>query len=174
MVRSFLEEKAIVHFCSRTAADVEAANDRLAKDFPDCKAIGAAVDVSDEAALASWVKFSAEQSGRIDVVVANVSALNSDDNSKTWHAAFQTDMMGTQVLVEAALPFLEKTKGNIVTISSVSGRDIDFTAPGPYGSMKAALVHYTASLAHVIAPKGMRANTCSPGQCELTSKAKCC
>jgi 3-oxoacyl-[acyl-carrier protein] reductase len=29
--------------------------------------------------------------------------------------------------------------------------------------MKAAVVHYTAQLAHTMAPKGVRANTCSPG-----------
>jgi 3-oxoacyl-[acyl-carrier protein] reductase len=29
--------------------------------------------------------------------------------------------------------------------------------------MKAAVVHYTAQLAHTVAHKGIRANTCSPG-----------
>lgn len=47
--------------------------------------------------------------------------------------------------------------------ATVSGRDVDFTAPGPYGAFKAALVHYTAQLAHTLAPKGIRANTVSPG-----------
>ena len=72
-------------------------------------------------------------------------------------------MMGTYTMVQAALPHLESSKGNIITISSVSGRDIDFTAQGPYGAIKAALVHYTAQLAHTLAPKGIRANTVSPG-----------
>lgn len=72
-------------------------------------------------------------------------------------------MYGTVSLVNAALPFLESSRGNIITISSVSGRDIDFTAVSPYGAMKAALIHYTAQLAHTLAPKGVRANTVSPG-----------
>lgn len=104
-----------------------------------------------------------QQSGRIDVVVANVSLLKGDDDALTWQQGFQTDVLGTWTLCQTAIPYLEKTKGNIVVIGSVSGRDIDFTAPGPYGSFKAALVHYTASLAHELAPKGVRANTCSPG-----------
>jgi NAD(P)-dependent dehydrogenase (short-subunit alcohol dehydrogenase family) len=66
-------------------------------------------------------------------------------------------------LVKEALPALEKSKGCIVAISSVSGRDVDFTAPSPYGAFKAALIHYTAQLAHTLAPKGVRANTVSPG-----------
>ena len=72
-------------------------------------------------------------------------------------------MLGTVSLVNACLPHLEKTKGNIITISSVSGRDIDFTAASPYGPFKAALIHYTAQLAYTLAPKGVRANSVSPG-----------
>ena len=49
-----------------------------------------------------------------------------------------------------------------MTISSVSGREIDF-ASGPYGTFKAALVHYTQGLAYQLAAKGIRANTVSPG-----------
>lgn len=105
----------------------------------------------------------AQESGRIDVVVANVSALAMADTPEAWQRAFQTDLLGTQTLVHAALPALEQTQGNLVTIASVSARDVDFTAPGPYGALKAALVHYTAQLARTLAPKGVRANTCSPG-----------
>ena len=72
-------------------------------------------------------------------------------------------MLGTVTLVNSVLPHLEKTKGNIIAISSVSGRDVDFTATSPYGAFKAALIHYMAQSAHTLAPKGMRANTVSPG-----------
>jgi NAD(P)-dependent dehydrogenase (short-subunit alcohol dehydrogenase family) len=44
----------------------------------------------------------------------------------------------------------------------VSGREIDFAA-GPYGTFKAAIVHYTQGLAYQLAGKGIRANTVSPG-----------
>jgi NAD(P)-dependent dehydrogenase (short-subunit alcohol dehydrogenase family) len=44
----------------------------------------------------------------------------------------------------------------------VSGREIDFAA-GPYGSLKAALIHYVQGLAQQLAAKGIRANTVSPG-----------
>ena len=47
-------------------------------------------------------------------------------------------------------------------ISSVSGREIDFAA-GPYGTFKAAIIHYTQGLAYQLAGKGIRANTVSPG-----------
>jgi 3-oxoacyl-[acyl-carrier protein] reductase len=66
-------------------------------------------------------------------------------------------------MVNAALPYLEQsTAGSIITVSSVSGREIDFFE-GPYGAIKAALIHYTQGLAYRLAPKGIRANTVSPG-----------
>jgi NAD(P)-dependent dehydrogenase (short-subunit alcohol dehydrogenase family) len=50
----------------------------------------------------------------------------------------------------------------LATISSVSGREVDFAA-GPYGTMKAAIIHYTQGLAYQLAAKGVRANSLSPG-----------
>lgn len=97
-------------------------------------------------------------------MVANVSALAISNDDAAWQGAFATDLMGTRALVDAALPYLEVSKGSVVTIASVSGRVLDFTAlPSPYGPMKAALIHYTAQLARTGAPKGIRANTVSPG-----------
>jgi 3-oxoacyl-[acyl-carrier protein] reductase len=72
-------------------------------------------------------------------------------------------MMGTVRLVNAAMPSLEASPhAAIVTISSVSAREIDFAA-GPYGAFKAAIVHYTQGLAFHLASKKIRANTVSPG-----------
>ena len=156
IVKSFLDEGAIVHYCSRTEADINThSSDR---------AHGAVVEVSQPEQVSSWVESAASKSGSIDVVVANVSALVMGNDPTDWRNAFDTDMMGTHALVTAAIPHLEKSKGNVVTISSVSGRMIDFSAgPGPYGAMKAALIHYTSQLAHKYAPQGIRANTVSPG-----------
>lgn len=163
MVQAFLAEGATVHFCSRTASDVQIANDDLAKAYPNAKAFGKVVDVSDIAAVNSWVESCAQESGGIDVVVPNVSCFHVENTPEHWQATFNTDLFSLWSMIQTALPHLEKSKGNIVTISSVSGRDVDATAPGPYGAMKAAVVHYTAQLAHTLAPKGVRANTCSPG-----------
>lgn len=125
--------------------------------------MGAVVDVSKQEQVEEWVKAIIAAEKAIDVIVSNVSSLSIPNTPESWATAYQTDMMGTVSLVNVCLPYLEKSKGSIVTISSVSGRDVDFTAPGPYGTFKAALIHYTAQLAHTLAPKGIRANTVSPG-----------
>jgi 3-oxoacyl-[acyl-carrier protein] reductase len=85
------------------------------------------------------------------------------DDEEAWKAEFETDMMHSVRLVNAAMPWLEKSKAASVTlISSVSGREIDFTGPA-YGAFKAAIVHYAQGLAFKLAGKGIRANTVSPG-----------
>jgi len=149
-------EGAEVAICARTEADVKAAADELG-------VLGAAVDVSDKAALEAWVKASADALGGIDIVIGNVSALAVNDDEASWQTGFDTDMMHCVRMVNAALPWLETSKNASITIvSSVSGREIDFTGAA-YGAFKAALVHYAQGLAYKLAPKGIRANTVSPG-----------
>lgn len=152
-----------MHFCSRTQADVQAASEKLSLAYPG-KAFGQTVDVSQASQIDSWVSDCAAKSSRIDGIVANVSALAVESTPEAWQKSFQTDMLGTVTLVNAALPHLLKSKGAIISIASVSGRIIDFTAnPSPYGPFKAALIHYTSQLAHKYAGEGLRANTVSPG-----------
>jgi len=161
IAQTLAAEGADVAFCARNADEVAQA----VKDFAGygVKVSGRAVDVADGPALAAWVKDVAGEFGGIDIVVANVSALAIATDEAAWQRGFEVDMMGTVRLVNAAMPFLEKSaKPAIVTISSVSGREIDF-ASGPYGAFKAAIVHYTQGLAYHLAGKGIRANTVSPG-----------
>lgn len=170
-MQAFLNEGAIVHFCSRTTADVERATADFSASIASngstptgAEAHGATVDVSQPAQINTWVaEVAAAHAGRIDVVVSNVSALAVANTPENWDATYATDVKGTYTLVEAATPYLKRFKGCIVNIASVSGRYIDFTAPGAYGTFKAALVHYTSQLGHALAKDGVRANSVSPG-----------
>ena len=150
-----------VAFCARNADEVAATEAAL--KAKGVTALGQVVDVSDGAALAAFVDAAAAAMGGLDIVVANVSALAIPNDEAGWKAGFDTDMMGTVRLVNAAMPYLQKSSAaSIVTISSVSGREIDFTTPA-YGAFKAALIHYAHGLAHKLAPKLIRVNSVSPG-----------
>ena len=158
---TFAEEGADVSICARDATELAAATEALSGH--GTRVIGTALDVADGAALARWVDESADRLGGVDIVVANVSALAIPATEENWRTTFEVDLMHAVHLIEAALPHLERSDaGSIVTVSSVSGREIDFTA-GPYGTFKAALIHYTQGLAFQLAAKGIRANTVSPG-----------
>ncbi len=161
IAQTLAAEGANVSICARNGKEVDEAVKALSSGGG--KAFGQALDVSDASALKAWVEASASALGGIDIVVANVSALAIDQSEESWHKEFQTDMMGTVRMVNAAMPWLEKSgRAAIVAVSSVSGREIDFAA-GPYGTMKAALVHYIQGLAYQLACRNIRANTVSPG-----------
>lgn len=160
-VRTLADEGAAVSLCARTESDVDAMVGELRE--AGHTATGSAVDVGDADSIGGWVASSAEELGGVDIVVANVSALAIPDSEENWNTSFQVDMMHTVRTVNAAMPHLERSSaGSIVTISSVSGREVDFAA-GPYGTFKAAIVHYTQGLAHQLAGKPIRANSVSPG-----------
>jgi 3-oxoacyl-[acyl-carrier protein] reductase len=161
IVETLAAEGAQVAFCARKADEVATATaDMTGRGL---QVAGQAVDVGDAAGLAAWVGSAAQAMGGLDIVVANVSALAIGGDEASWQAGFNVDMMGTVRLVNAAMPWLEKSaNASIVTISSVSGREIDF-ASGPYGAFKAAIIHYTQGLAFHMAGKKIRANTVSPG-----------
>jgi NAD(P)-dependent dehydrogenase (short-subunit alcohol dehydrogenase family) len=162
IARTLAAEGADVAICARDEAAVEATASVLA-ELSGARASGAAIDVSDGDALKAWVARIGAQWGGLDIIVANVSALAIGNDIGSWRKEFETDLLGTVNLVDAAMPFLEASRAaSIVAISSVSGREIDFAA-GPYGVFKAALVHYMQGLANQLASKGIRANTVSPG-----------
>jgi 3-oxoacyl-[acyl-carrier protein] reductase len=161
IAQTFAAEGANVAICARNASEVEQTLKIL--QAAGAKTYGATFDVGDAPALKKWVNDSAAAFNGIDVVVSNVSALAIGPGEEPWQKEFNVDMMGAVRLVETAMHYLEKSKSAaIVTISSVSGREVDFAA-GAYGAMKAALIHYTQGLAFQLAGKGIRANTVSPG-----------
>jgi 3-oxoacyl-[acyl-carrier protein] reductase len=157
----FAAEGANVSICARQATEVD--ETVAAIKAAGVTGFGRALDVADKSALEGWVKDSAAALGGIDIVVANVSALAVQDDEEAWQKGFNVDMMHSVRCVNAAMPWLEQSKAPaIVLISSVSGREVDFTGPA-YGAFKAALVHYAQSLAYKLAPKMIRVNSVSPG-----------
>jgi len=157
----FAKEGTDVALCARNAGEVDEATEALRKR--GVRAFGQALDVADGPALHDFVQAAGAALGGIDIVVANVSALAIGQDEAAWRAGFETDLLGAVRLLDAALPYLERSDAASITfISSVSGREIDFAA-GAYGAMKAALVHYAQGLAFQLASKGVRANTVSPG-----------
>jgi len=157
----FAQEGASVSICARNADEVK--ETVAALKAKGVEAFGSSLDVADKAALGAFIADSAAALGGIDILVANVSALAVQDTEEAWQTAFDVDMMHTVRAVNAALPYLEKSqRPAIVFVSSVSGREVDFTGPA-YGALKAALIHYGQRLAYQLAPKMIRVNTVSPG-----------
>jgi 3-oxoacyl-[acyl-carrier protein] reductase len=132
-------------------------------------ATGSAVDVADGEALTAWVTAAAHALGGLDILVANVSGLIGPLGEAGWRRNFEIDLLGTVRAVEAALPFLEaSTAASIVVIGTTGAFETFYEIfprgrLQPYAAMKTALLNYVGDLSRTLAPKGIRANTVSPG-----------
>ncbi len=100
-----------------------------------------------------------EMTGRGGMVTGRCVDVSDEAGVRQWVGDTAAELGGLDIVVAnvsaLAIP-------SIVTISSVSGREVDFAA-GPYATMKAAIIHYTQGLAYQLAAKSIRANSLSPG-----------
>jgi 3-oxoacyl-[acyl-carrier protein] reductase len=126
------------------------------------------VDVAEPGAVTAFVNDAAAAFGGIDLLVSNVSA-GSQKGPEQWLKSFQADLMPLVDAVDAVTPHMETAGGGaIVSLSSTFGFDnIWPSSPNSYGAFKAAVVRHASSLAHALAPKGIRVNTVSPGPIEF-------
>lgn len=161
IAKTLAAEGCNISICSRNLEEVRAAVEQLSA--MGVRAYGESVDITDSNALNKWVANSAETFGGIDGLVINASAGAADVEESGWRRNFETDILATWHFVNAAIPYLEKSgSGSIVALSSTAALE-KFFGPVPFGCMKAALLNYMGNLAHELAPKGIRANSVSPG-----------
>jgi NAD(P)-dependent dehydrogenase (short-subunit alcohol dehydrogenase family) len=151
-----------VAICARDGAAVAASVTAL--EATGVRAHGQAVDVSNHAELGTFVVSAAEALGGLDVLVCNASPLTDGASEEAFREAFEGDLLHTRAACEAAMPWLERSgAGSIIAISSISAAQAWGHDGAAYGTMKAAMIYYVKSLARHVAPKGIRANTVSPG-----------
>jgi NAD(P)-dependent dehydrogenase (short-subunit alcohol dehydrogenase family) len=127
------------------------------------KAIGDSVDMANAQAYTGWIKKAAEELGGCDIFISFASAGGGPASEETWKAVFDLDLMATFRGIQAALPFLEKSKaGAIVAISTTAALE-EFLGPQAYNAMKAAVINHAHAMSQALAPKGIRVNSVSPG-----------
>jgi 3-oxoacyl-[acyl-carrier protein] reductase len=150
-----------VAVCARGAEGVEATVASL--KAKGVNAFGEAVDMADADAYKAWVARAAEALGGCDIFISFASAGGGPASEKAWKAVFDLDLLATYRGVEAALPYLEKSKaGSIIAVSSTAAVE-EFLGPQAYNAIKAAVINYASALSQQLAPKQIRVNTVSPG-----------
>jgi 3-oxoacyl-[acyl-carrier protein] reductase len=155
---------ARVMLCAR---DLAALNEtRAAIEAAGGAADTLALDLRQPDAPACLAAFAAERTGRIDIVVNNAGAtrrgefasLTDDD----WSDGFALKFFAAVRLTRAAWPHLKQSRGAVLFISGIGGR-----TPGAQfaigGSVNAALLSLTKSLADTGLRDGIRVNTINPG-----------
>lgn len=125
------------------------------------------LELTDIAALPAFVADAERELGGIDVLVNNASGFGAADDEAGWAASVAVDLMAIVRASQAATPFLrQRPGGNIINISSISAFRATKRNP-PYGAIKAAVMHYTASQAKMLAADGVRVNCVAPGSIEF-------
>lgn len=157
-------EGCAVGICARHADEVAVTVAALRRlGGAGARVTGGVADVADRNALTAWIDATANELGGLDIAIANVSALATAPGEESWRLGMEIDVLGTVRTVEAAMPYLERSKdGAIVAVASTSALEA-FSGPRAYNAVKAAVINYMSNLATTLAPKSIRANTVSPG-----------
>lgn len=123
-------------------------------------------DISNSNELEIMFKSILDWHGRIDVLVNNAGVAdfgNIEDTSfERWNIVMKTNLDGVFLCSQQAIPFLKKTKGNIINIASISGLRAS-TLRVAYGTSKAAVIQLTKQQAAELGEYGIRVNCIAPG-----------
>ena len=108
------------------------------------------VDLSQPRAAEAAVRRLAEAHGGLDAVVtaAGIDACGDlgDIDGDAWDRVVAVNLLGTAAVVRAALPYLERTRGRVVTVASTLGVRA-LPAATAYCASKFGVVGFTRALA---------------------------
>lgn len=126
------------------------------------------LDVTSEASWAEAMDATAKRFGRIDVLVNNAGIFNGkgveEASLDDWHKLVAVNLTGVVLGTRAALPYLKKTKGNIVNLASIAGL-VGSQLDPLYSLTKGGVTLFTKSTALEFGRKGyrIRVNSVHPG-----------
>lgn len=157
-------ESGAVTVTDLRADDAAEVAEQLTKAGHD--AIGLGCDITSRDQVDTAVAATIARFGRLDLLVNNaggclVNTPFAETSEEDWHRQLDLTLVGTSRCIQAALPHLIKTKGNVVTIGSVNG----LYAFGniEYSAAKAGLRAVTQNLATDYGADGVRFNLVAPG-----------
>ena len=125
-----------------------------------------AADLSDPRQSESCIAQATEMIGGLDVLINAAGILKGgrieDTSLELWDEMMNINLRSVFHLMRLAVPHLEKTKGNIVNVSSVTGPR-SFPGVLAYCVSKAGVDQLTRCAALELAAKGIRVNAVNPG-----------
>ena len=123
-------------------------------------------DLADRAHAKRIIPKALEAFGKIDVLVNNAAFQMTHEtleeiSDDEWDHTVATNLTAMFVLCKDAVPHMPQG-GSIINSSSVNS-DMPSPTLAPYAMTKAGIANFTASLAQLLAEKGIRANSVAPG-----------
>lgn len=125
-----------------------------------------AADVTHENDAQKIVDETVRNFGQIDILINAAGIIGNGTIENTtlaaWDEMMNINVRSVFVLMQKAVPFLEKTQGNVINVSSVSGLRA-FPGVLAYCVSKAAVDQLTRCASLELAPKQIRVNAVNPG-----------
>lgn len=123
-------------------------------------------DLADPEHCRSLVSRTVSELGGIDIVVNNAAYQMSHDtleevSDEEWDHTLATNVSAMFHIIKAALPHLGE--GSSIINSSSVNSDSPSPQLAPYAMTKAAIANFSASLAQLLGPRGIRVNSVAPG-----------
>ena len=163
---AFAVQGCRVAMCSRTAAKLDAAAEKI-RAQSGTEVFTQAVDVTDAAAVHSFVDSVASKFGGVDICVANAGgppakgflAASVDD----WRKAVDANLLSTVYLAREVIPHMQRKRwGRFITLTSISTKQ-----PVPdlvlSNAVRAAVVGLMKSLSNEFGKDGILVNNVGPG-----------
>ena len=153
-----------VAICARTAANVEATVAELRGEGHD--AIGQACDVGDEGSVARFAAFVARARGDAGVLVNNAGvgrmAPLAELSLADWDLTMATNLRSLYLVTRAFLSAIERSRGAIVNIASLAGKN-GFEGGTAYCASKHAVLGFSKALMLEVRKQGVRVIAVCPG-----------
>jgi meso-butanediol dehydrogenase/(S,S)-butanediol dehydrogenase/diacetyl reductase len=142
----------------RTVAELEAL---------DVRALGVPVDVTQYAQVTAMVNTVTQTLGPIDILCNNAGVLDTglvvDTTEAQWDAMMNVNAKGVFLCSKAVVPgMIERRQGRIINTASIAGKR-GGARIAAYCASKFAVVGFTQSLAHEVAPYSITVNAVCPG-----------
>jgi 3-oxoacyl-[acyl-carrier protein] reductase len=165
IAKNFLLEGAKVFLTARNQVLLNSSRDLLVKEFGIENVHSAKCDFTVPEEIYSLKNQIEEEWGSLDIVVSNIGDGQSTSDPipieeawiKSWNINFNTALYTSRIF----LPFLEKSNGNILFISSIAGLE-SIGAPTDYSTAKAALVALSKNMSNKLGGL-VRVNVLAPG-----------
>lgn len=163
----FAKEGAKVVLVGRTREKLELVEKEI-KEIGG-KALVIPADVTTYTNAEKIIEKTLEHFGKIDVLFNNAGTFRAGTletlSTEDWNDVIAVNLTALFYMGRAAIPYLKKTKGNIINTASAGGI-IGFPQAVSYAASKGGVISFTKAIAVDFAKDGIRCNAICPGTSE--------
>jgi NAD(P)-dependent dehydrogenase (short-subunit alcohol dehydrogenase family) len=168
IAEQFIREGSNVVLCARSANELNATREDLAKISPERKVLARACDVANESEVNDLVAFAQRELGAIQVVVCNAGIYGPMGPTESvdlndWRRAMDINVFGVLLPCRALIPHFKKVGYGKIVVLSGGGATNPLPNISAYAASKAAAVRLAETFAEELREFHVDVNCVAPG-----------